>query len=75
MSSRSNLSNDQLRKFLLSSDFAASRKIPPNHIPCIVVHIDGVNVVDINDLVFDGEHQVIGECVVLFCCKLKQRCM
>jgi hypothetical protein len=75
MSSMSNLSNNHLRKSLLSSDFAVGCKIPPNPIPCIVVRINGVSVVDINDLMIDGENRAICECVVLFGCKLKQRFM
>jgi hypothetical protein len=66
MSSGSNLSNNQLRKSLLSCDFAASRKILQNPNPCIVVRIDGVGSVDINDLMIDGEHRAICECVVFF---------
>jgi hypothetical protein len=55
MSSGSNLSNNQLWKSLLSSDFTATHKIPPNPIPCIVVGIDGVSAVDINDMMIDRE--------------------
>jgi hypothetical protein len=51
---------------MLSSDFAASQKIPPKPIHCIVGHIDVVSVVDINDMMADGEHQATCECVVLF---------
>jgi hypothetical protein len=75
MSSRSNLSSNQLRNSLLSNDFAVSRKIPPNPNFCNVVCIDGVSALDINDLIMDGEHRAIWECVVLFACKLKQICM
>jgi hypothetical protein len=71
MSSRSNLSSNQLRNSLLSTDFPARRKIPPNPISCIVVHIDGVSAVDINDLMMDGEYQAIWECVEIFGCKLQ----
>jgi hypothetical protein len=56
MSSGSNLSSNQLRNSLLSSDFAARHIIPSNPISCIVVRIDGVTVVDMNDLMMDGEH-------------------
>jgi hypothetical protein len=59
MSSGSNLSNNQLKNSLLSSDFAARRKIPPNPISCIAVRIDGASVVHMNDLMIDGEHRVI----------------
>jgi hypothetical protein len=72
MSSGSNLSSNQLRNSLLSSDFAARHIIPSNPISCIVVRIDGVTVVDMNDLMMDGEHRAIWECVVLFGCKLIQ---
>jgi hypothetical protein len=51
---------------MLSSDFSSRRKIPPNPISYIVVHIDGVSTVDMNDLMMDGEHRAILECVVLF---------
>jgi hypothetical protein len=65
MSFGSNLSNYQLRKYLVSSDVATSHKISPNRIPCIVVRIDGVSTVYINDLMIDGEHRAICECVIL----------
>jgi hypothetical protein len=58
---------------MLSSDFVASRRIPPNPISCIVVCIIGVSAIDMNDLMMDGEHRAIWECVVLFGCKLIQR--
>jgi hypothetical protein len=73
MSSGSNLSSNQLRNFLLSSDFVARHRIPPNPISCIVVHIDGVSAVDMTDLMMDGEHRANWECIVLFGCKLIQR--
>jgi hypothetical protein len=75
MFSGSSLSSNQLRNSLLSSDFAASRRIPPNLISCIVVHIEGLSTVDMNDLVMDEEQRAIWECVVLFGCKLIQRSM
>jgi hypothetical protein len=56
MSSESNLSSNQLRNSLLSGDFAARCRIPLNHISYIAVHVDGVSVVDMNDLMIDGEH-------------------
>jgi hypothetical protein len=59
MSSGSNLSSNQLRNSLLSSDFAARCRIPPNPISCIVVCIDGVNAVDMNNLMMDEEHRAI----------------
>jgi hypothetical protein len=75
MSARSNLFINQLRNTLLSSDFAASHKIPPNLISCIIVCIDSISAVDMNDLMMDGEHRAIWECVVLLSYKLKQICM
>jgi hypothetical protein len=59
MFSRLNLSSNQLRKSLLSSDFTARCRIPLNPISCIAVCIDGVSVVDMNDLMMDGEHRAI----------------
>jgi hypothetical protein len=73
MSSGSNLSSNQLRNSMLSTDFAARRRIPPNPISCVAVCIDGVSTVDMNNLMMDGEHRAIWECVVLFGCKLIQR--
>jgi hypothetical protein len=64
------MSSNQLRNSLLFSDFAARCRIPPNFIPCIAVCINGVSAVDMNDLMMDGEHRAIWECVVLFGCKL-----
>jgi hypothetical protein len=66
------MSSNQLRKSLLSNDFAARRKIHPNPISCIAAHIDCVRAVDMNDLMLDGEHRAIWECVVLLGCKWTQ---
>jgi hypothetical protein len=72
MSSGSNLSINQLRKSLLFRNFAATCRIPPKPIPCIVVRIDGVNAVVIKDLMIEGEHRATCECAVLFAYKWKE---
>jgi hypothetical protein len=53
----------------LSNDFVASHIIPPNPISCIASRIDGVSAVDINDLMMNGGHRAIWECVLLFGCQ------
>jgi hypothetical protein len=65
----SNLSINQLKKSLLSRDFAASCRISLKPIPCIIVRIDGVSAVVIKDLMIEGEHRATCECTVLFAYK------